>query len=299
MSIKKINPVVCWWSGGITSAVACKLAIDLYGRENCRVIMIDTKNEHKDTYRFKKDCEAWYGVEIESIWNPEYDSIIDVWIKFQGMNFSYGAICSTELKREVRKKWQKTNPYKHQVFGFEFDKKEFNRAMSMKLNYPKTKPIFPLIMFGLDKKDCFEFVEKANIEIPATYKLGLHNNNCWKTGCVQGGIGYWQLFGRLNPWAYLAMGLIEHKISKLKGQPVTINKDQSKSKHNDFIKSKYGFVPAFLLPNPDYPELKCIQDMKGREPKPLIDCNGFCGINDLSERSETENEINRQLSLKL
>ena len=25
------NKVIAWWSGGITSAVACKLAIDIYG----------------------------------------------------------------------------------------------------------------------------------------------------------------------------------------------------------------------------------------------------------------------------
>lgn len=23
--------IICWWSGGITSAVACRLAIDLFG----------------------------------------------------------------------------------------------------------------------------------------------------------------------------------------------------------------------------------------------------------------------------
>jgi len=25
------NKIIAWWSGGITSAVACKLAIDIYG----------------------------------------------------------------------------------------------------------------------------------------------------------------------------------------------------------------------------------------------------------------------------
>jgi PP-loop superfamily ATP-utilizing enzyme len=40
----KSDKVIAWWSGGITSAVACKIAIDLFGKENCRVIMIDTKN---------------------------------------------------------------------------------------------------------------------------------------------------------------------------------------------------------------------------------------------------------------
>ena len=51
---------------GITSAVACKIALDLFKDKNeCRVIMIDTGNEDEDTYRFKKDCEKWFGQPIE------------------------------------------------------------------------------------------------------------------------------------------------------------------------------------------------------------------------------------------
>lgn len=285
------NNIVCWWSGGITSAVACKLAINLFGPQNCKVIMIDTQNEHPDTYRFKNDCMDWYGMEIDRIWNPEYDNIKEVWRKYKGMNFAFGAICSSELKRAVRKKWQKENTFSHQVFGFEFDKKQFNRAASMRINYPDAKPIFPLQMYGYDKKDCIDFTEKAGIEIPETYKLGMSNNNCWETGCVQGGIGYWQLFRRLNPSAFNEMAMLEHEITTMKGEPVTINKDQSGKEK--------GFKPVFLLPNPGYPEVRDLSMMKGREPKPLVDCNGFCGINDLSEPNETENEINRQMELAL
>ncbi len=32
--------------------------------------------------------------------------------------------------------------------------------------------------------------------------------------------------------------------------------------------------------------------MKPQEVKPLFECNGFCGTNDLNPRIETENEIN-------
>jgi hypothetical protein len=39
--------------------------------------------------------------------------------------------------------------------------------------------------------------------------------------------------------------------------------------------------------------------MKGREPKPLMECNGFCGINDLSDRTSTEEEINFNNQQKL
>ena len=50
--------IICWWSGGITSAVACKIAIDDHGvSQPVRIIFLDTGNEHDDTYRFMKDCE--------------------------------------------------------------------------------------------------------------------------------------------------------------------------------------------------------------------------------------------------
>ena len=63
----KDKKIICWWSGGVTSAVACKIAIDCFGHKNCRVIMIDTQNEDDDTYRFRLDCEKWYDKRIEII----------------------------------------------------------------------------------------------------------------------------------------------------------------------------------------------------------------------------------------
>lgn len=48
--------IICWWSGGVTSAVAIWLAIELFGKDRIRIIFIDTFNEHSDTYRFKDDC---------------------------------------------------------------------------------------------------------------------------------------------------------------------------------------------------------------------------------------------------
>ena len=46
--IETNHPVIAWWSGGITSAVACKYTLDLY--KNVRVIMMETWNEDQDTY---------------------------------------------------------------------------------------------------------------------------------------------------------------------------------------------------------------------------------------------------------
>lgn len=281
--------VVCWWSGGVTSAVACRIAIDLFGLDSCRMVMIDTRNEDDDTYRFKKDCEKWYGKDIEVIASDVYPTIQDVWHRFNSLNVATGAICSTNMKRLVRERWQKTNDYDYQVFGFEFEKKEFNRALSMKLNHPKSKAIFPLIMMGYDKNACMEIVKDAGIEIPMMYQLGFNNNNCFKTGCVQGGIGYWKKMKTDFPDKFEKMADLEHELTEKRGSPVTMLKDQGKEAKNS------GNTLVFLRKHPLYPEFKCIDDMMEQKVEPLMECNGFCGINDLNPQNNTQNQLNFEL----
>ena len=279
------NKVIGWWSGGVTSAVTCKLCIDIYGVNNVRLIFIDTFNEDIDTYRFKNDCESWYGKEIETITRigkgKKYQKIQDVWYKYKSLDVAGGAVCSSELKRQLRTQWEKENNYQAQAFGFDTD--EIRRVKSMVNNYRQTaKPIFPLLMYGLSKKDCVQMVIDAGLKLPKAYVLGFLNNNCLKTGCVQGGIGYWQKMQRDIPSNFEAMAKVEHELTDMKGEPVTMLKDQSK-----------GGGLVFLKPHKDYPNVKDISMMKGREPKPLTDCNGLaCGVKDLDEVSETHKEIN-------
>ena len=282
------DKIICWWSGGITSAVACKMAIDLFGKENCRSVFIDTGNEDYDTYRFKKDCEKWFEIPIETITgltDDKFPTIQSVWRHYKSLNVANGAICSSTLKRDVRLKWQKQNDYRYQVFGFDID--ETKRAKSMTKNYIEAKAIYPLLMHGLTKEDCIAIVLETGIKIPRAYELGFSNNNCLKTMCIQGGIGYWQKVQRDMIEKFDTMADIEHELTELKGEPVTMLKDQSK-----------GGGLVFLKPHPKYPHIKDISMMKGREPKPLMECNGFgCAVNDLEPRNKTENEINYQTSL--
>lgn len=284
--MKPINDIIAWWSGGITSAVACYIAIDLFGIDRVRIIMIDTLNEDEDTYRFKKDCETLYEKEIEVIseLGDKYKSIEDVWYKFKSLNVASGAICSSELKRTARKKFQKTANYTHQVFGFDIS--EPNRAKSMSINYPEAKAIYPLLFHGLSKENCISIFNKLGVKIPRMYDLGFKNNNCFQTGCVQGGIGYWQKMMIDFPDKFNKMANIEHELTKLKGSPVTMLKDQSKKAKDTGVKN------VFLKHNPSYPYIKDISMMKGFKVEPLTECNGFCGINDLEVRSETESQIN-------
>lgn len=287
-NITKEYPVIAWWSGGVTSAVTCKLCIDWFGEENVRIIFIGTRNESSDTYIFLSQCENWYGKQIETISSKEFRNIKEVWYKYKSLNVATGAICSTVLKQDVRKAFQKNNKFSYQAFGFDLD--EIKRAKGMKKNNPSARPIFPLINELIVKKDCFKIIQDANnmfckIDIPKMYQLGFHNNNCFGEtedtgGCVQGGIGYWQKMAREFPKKFDAMAKVEHELTDLKGEPVTMLKDQGKDG---------GLV--FLKPHPNYPLIKDISMMKGREPQPLFECNGFCGTNDL-KRNDTDKEIN-------
>jgi hypothetical protein len=279
--------IVCWWSGGVTSAVACKLAIDLYGIDRCVVVMIDTRNEDDDTERFRSDCERWYETEIRVISafsDLLYEKIQDVWTRFKGMNFANGAICSSELKRAVRVRFQKENPGSVQVFGFDID--EPKRAKAMAMNYPESRPVFTLLLYGMSKQDCIKMVQLAGIRVPNAYLLGFKNNNCLKTGCVQGGIGYWQKMDREFPEKVDAMAEMEHYLTDLKGSPVTMLKDQSRAAKES------GNTLVFLRKHPDYPQLKCLADMPPCKVEPVMECNGFCGTNDLEPRKETEKQLN-------
>ena len=56
--------IVCWFSCGAAAAIATKLAIEKYGRDNIRVVNNPIINEHSDNLRFLVDCEKWLGIKF-------------------------------------------------------------------------------------------------------------------------------------------------------------------------------------------------------------------------------------------
>lgn len=261
--------VIAWWSGGIASAYACYLALQIY--KDVVIVFQDTQNEDPDTYRFMMDCEKLYGQEIERISRigKDYAHISDIWLRYLSLNTATGAICSTTLKRELREAYQNLATDHAQIFGF--DASEAKRHFQMRKNYPEINCVSLLLQNGIGKNECVKFFADQGIEIPNAYLLGFRNNNCLETGCVRGGIGYWQKYKIEFPDRFDNMADREHQYTDLKGEPVTILKDQSnKAKES-------GNVLVFLKPHPDYPHLRSLADMKGRQVESLIECNGFCG----------------------
>jgi hypothetical protein len=264
--------VIAWWSGGVTSALACWWALQTF--KNVAIVFLDTKNEDDDTYRFKRDCEALYGQEIETLTrlsaNSEFRTIEDIWFKYLSLNVATGAICSSVLKREMREAYQNLNTDFAQVFGFDANEKK--RHLNMRKNYPELNVISPCYEQGITKAGAVRRMLKLGVQPPRAYKLGFQNNNCLKTGCVQGGLWYWQkMKEEKHDEIFLPMARREHKLTDLKGEPVTICKDQGE-----------GGGLVFLLPHPDYPHIKDISMMKGRAPKEdlAMECTGFCSTKD-------------------
>lgn len=210
--------ILCNFSAGVTSTVATKLAIDKYGVDRVRIVFFETGQHHADNSRFIKECEAWFGKSIEVFHNKKYSDAFDVVEKTKYVNGPSGARCTKELKKSIRQKLEPLIDYQAQIFGFEYQKKEMNRALRFKEQYPEALAEFPLIENRLTKEDCFAILKSAGINPPAMYALGYHNNNC--IGCIKGGAGYWNKIRVDFPDHFNRMAKIERVVgnSCLKGQ---------------------------------------------------------------------------------
>ena len=168
--------VVCWFSAGAASAVAAKLIV-AEKPANLVIAYTDPGSEHPDNKRFLDDCEEWFGHPIQCLSSDKYK---DTWAVFDtGYLVSpYGAFCTTELKKKVRRKFQL--PDDIQVFGYTSE--EQHRADRFREQNIEVNLRTPLIEHGLSKQDCLAMVSRAGIELPMMYKLGYPNNNC--IGCV-------------------------------------------------------------------------------------------------------------------
>lgn len=199
-----------WFSCGITSAVACKLAIHKFGKDKVKLFYIHIDSAHSDNNRFIEDCQRWYDAEIEIVSNEKYKDQFDVIEQTKFINSPNGARCTMELKKNVRRRIETKLNYAPQIFGFEYSKKEINRAIRFTQQYPKANAIFPLIENKLTKEMCAGILIENGIKIPKMYELGFHNNNC--VGCVKGGMGYWNKIREHFPEEFRRMAELERQV---------------------------------------------------------------------------------------
>lgn len=190
------NRVLVWFSCGVTSAVAARLTLLEYPKAHiCRMVIA---SEHADNDRFAADVAKWLSKSITEL-RGRYIDHFQVVEERRYINGPSGALCTTELKRKLREKFQRGGDL--HIFGF--DASETERVSDFRENNPSLWFKAPLVDAGLTKNDAKNILERAGIELPAMYRLGYSNNNC--IGCVKGGMGYWnrirldfpEVFGRM------------------------------------------------------------------------------------------------------
>lgn len=248
--------VVIWFSAGVTSAVAAKIAADTYmGKLPVHLVNTDTGSEDDDNFRFMNDVSAWLNIPLEIIKSEKYNDTFEVYDDAGFFKNEYGARCTVELKKKPRLKYQNLAT-DLQVFGYDAD--EIDRAERFVENNPEVTTWFPLIERGITKTVARQILAKNGIVEPITYSLGFKNANCLKRGCVKGGMGYWNHIRKVLPHVFWNMAKKEREV----GYALCSMYRKSES-------GAYERIPVFLDELPP--------DAGNYNAEPAFQCGLFCG----------------------
>ena len=198
--------IVSWFSTGVSSAVATKLAISKIDR----IIYIHIDDQHEDSMRFVKECEEWFGKEIEIMQSP-YKTVENVVLSTRYVNGAGGAACTRLLKKRIRKDWEKEQE-EHLTYVWGMDCTEAHRCDRLKETMPEHGHIFPLLERSIDKTHAHQILKASGIKRPKMYDLGYQNNNC--IGCVKGGMAYWNKIRVDFPDVFEARAKMEREVGR-------------------------------------------------------------------------------------
>ena len=213
---------VVWFSCGVGSAVAAKLAVEKY-KNDCTIVYCNTlASEHSDNARFFKDVERWIGQPIQTISSERYESVDDVFLGTHYMAGVSGARCTVEMKKVPRFKFQR--PDDLHIFGLTADEKK--RIERFNRNHPDLDLEWNLLEAGLTKDDCFKKIVSAGIILPTMYRLGYRNNNC--IGCVKAtSARYWNMIRRDFPEVFERRArqsrALNVRLTRLKGERIFLD----------------------------------------------------------------------------
>ena len=231
---------VSYFSAGVSSAVATKLAINQIDR----IMYTHIEDHHPDTLRFISACERWFGKPVE-LWQSPYKDVDTACRANSFIRSPSGAACTRVLKRNVRKQFEYENEGNLRIV-WGLDCTEQDRANRIVANMPNHEHFFPLIEGGITKKGAHQILNASGIKRPAMYDLGYNNNNC--IGCVKGGVGYWNHIRVDFPEVFAARAAMERDI----GFPI--------------LGKKYGYLDE-------------LDPERGRHTPPIVeDCGIMCEL---------------------
>ena len=233
---------VCWFSGGVSSFVACYLRKDIIDE----IFYIDIDDQHPDTMRFLKDCEKVLNKEIKILKSP-MENVENVVRKSKFINSPYGAPCTKILKKKVRQEWEKIQDEEiTYVWGYDSEeKKRIERLKNTMIEYDHR---FPLLENSLTKKDAHGILHKLNIRRPIMYDMGYKNNNC--IGCVKGGMGYWNKIRQDFPEVFNSRAKLEREIGASCIKGVFLDElDPKRGRIENEIMKECGIMCEIILMN--------------------------------------------------
>lgn len=163
--------IAVWFSCGAASAVAAKLTLDQYGRDNDILIINNpVQEEDEDNRRFKRDIEKWLNHSIIEAKNKDFPnaSIMEVFDKRKYMSGIHGAPCTLLLKKEARYQFECTHHIDYHVLGFTSEEQKRHDNF-VKFERANVLPI--LINAGFTKQDCLDTIKNAGISPPESIVL--------------------------------------------------------------------------------------------------------------------------------
>lgn len=197
--IESVSKVIVFYSGGISSFVAAKLAIEKYGTEKTELVFTDTKTEDEDLYRFLKESADALSAKLKVLADGR-----DVWQVFSDVRFvgnSKVDPCSQYLKRKVAKKYVNETCDESALLVFGIDEFETHRIPAIEKNYLPRRCWFPLTETIIGYSQRFEILRRLNIRPPRLYELGFSHNNCGGF-CVKAGQAHFANLYRTMPERY-------------------------------------------------------------------------------------------------
>ncbi len=231
---------VSYFSAGVSSAVATKLAID----EIDRIFYTHIDDQHPDTMRFVKECEAWFGKSVE-IWQSPFKTVDAVCRhrKYMKQRNSW-APCTAKLKREVREKFEAEHAGNLRIV-WGMDCNEEDRADKIKWYMPHAEHLFPLVDRKMTKEQAHEVLTASGIKRPAMYDMGYHNNNC--VGCIKGGMGYWNKIRTDFPGVFASRAKLERDLGFSITAGVFLDElDPNRGRHDPPIVGDCGILCELL-----------------------------------------------------
>jgi len=248
--------VVVWFSAGVTSAIAAKLALDTYGGKlPVHLVTCDTGSEDEDNGRFMDDVAAWLGIPLEVVRNEKFADTFAVYRSTGFIKNQHGAKCTLELKKFPRRQYENLST-DLQVFGY--DASEQVRVTRFVENNPEVTAWFPLVDKGITKAQARQMLVMAGIQEPRTYSEGFKNANCLARGCVKGAIGYWNYVRKVRPEVFANMAKLEREINH------AICATESVGPNGERVKT-----PVFLDELPPH--------WGSYDSEPAFQCGLFCG----------------------